>query len=105
MATHFTDQNFKKDVLEHKGVALVDFFAEWCGPCRMMAPIIDELATQYSGKAVIGKVNVDDAPATAGTYGVRSIPTIILFKDGEAMETKVGAVSKKDLDDMIKRYL
>ena len=104
MAQKFNDGNFQTEVLDYKGLALIDFFADWCGPCKMMAPIIDGLATEYEGKVKIGKVNIDENMGLAQKYRVMSIPTIILFKDGEAKETTVGAVSKDKLVEMIKKY-
>ncbi|HGZ70832.1 MAG TPA: thioredoxin [Nitratifractor sp.] len=87
-----TAENFKETIGE--GVALVDFWAPWCGPCRMIAPVIEELAEDYEGKAKICKVNTDEQPAIAGEYGIRSIPTILFFKDGELVDQMVGAAGK-----------
>ena len=87
-----TAENFKDVISE--GVALVDFWAPWCGPCRMIAPIIDELAEEYEGKAKICKVNTDEQPSIAGEFGIRSIPTILFFKDGELVDQMVGAAGK-----------
>jgi len=94
---HFTDLNFKKEVLESELPVLVDFWAAWCGPCKMIAPLIDELAKEYAGKMKIGKVDVDTNPKIATKYGVMSIPTIIFFKNGKVMNQLVGAVNKPDL--------
>ncbi len=105
MAFEFTDTNFKDEVLEKKGVAVVDFWAEWCGPCRMITPIIEELSGEYEGKAVIGKLNVDHNPEVAMKYGVRSIPTILIIKDGEVVEKQVGATSKAALEEKINAHL
>lgn len=88
-----TDSNFN-DVLKSDQPVLVDFWAEWCGPCRMVGPIVDELAGEYEGKAVIGKLNVDENPAIAENYGIRSIPTMLVFKNGEIVDKIVGAVPK-----------
>ena len=105
MAFEFTDTNFKDEVLEKKGVAVVDFWAEWCGPCRMITPIIEELSGDYEGKAVIGKLNVDTNPEVAMKYGVRSIPTILIMKDGEVVDKQVGATSKAALEEKINAHL
>ncbi len=90
-------ENFKEVVLESKIPVLVDFFADWCGPCQMMGPVLEEIATELSGKAKIVKVNVDDNPDIASDYGVMSIPNMIIFKNGEEKENFVGVKSKEDL--------
>lgn len=105
MAKIFNDQTFESEVLNGKGLALVDFYADWCAPCRMVAPIIEELASEYEGKAIIGKVNVDESPSIAAKYGIRSIPTIMVFKDGEVLETQIGALPKEMLKELIERHL
>jgi len=97
MAFEFTDANFQETALDNGGVAVVDFWAEWCGPCRMITPIIEELATEYDGKAVIGKVNVDHNPEVSMKYGIRSIPTILIIKNGEVVDKQVGATNKDAL--------
>ena len=81
-----TDQNFKPEILDSDKVALVDFWAAWCGPCQVLGPVIEELAGEYEGKAVIAKLNVDENPNTAAQYGIRSIPTMLIFKNGEVVE-------------------
>ena len=95
--THANDATFEKEVLEAKGSVLVDFWAEWCGPCRMVGPVVEELAKEYDGKAVVGKVNVDNNPQVAMKYGIRSIPTILFIKNGEVVDRSVGAVPKSQL--------
>lgn len=94
MTKPVSDDTFKQDVLEASGPVLVDFWAEWCGPCKMVSPILDELATEFAGKLTVAKVNIDDNPMTPNEYAVRGIPTLILFKDGKPVETKVGAMPK-----------
>ena len=91
---HLSDSGFEADVLKAEGPILVDFWAEWCGPCKMIAPILDEIAAEYAGKLTIAKLNIDENPATAPKYGIRGIPTLLLFKDGAVAATKVGALSK-----------
>ena len=92
-----TDESFKQDVLEASGAVLVDFWAEWCGPCKAVAPILDQLATEYAGKLTIAKVDIDNNPMAPTEYGVRGIPTMILFKDGKVVDTSVGAKPKGQL--------
>ena len=101
MAFEFTDGNFQETAIDKKGVAVVDFWAEWCGPCRMIGPIIEELSTDYDGKATIGKVNVDNNPEISFKYGVRSIPTILILKDGEVVDKHVGVTTKQVLMEKI----
>lgn len=104
MAFQFTDENFQKEALESKLPVLVDFYADWCGPCKMMAPVVAELAGEYEGVFKIGKLNVDEASQTAEKYRVMSIPTIMIFKNGTAVDTVVGAVPKKVLQDKLDAY-
>jgi len=92
-----SDASFDQDVLKADGPVLVDFWAEWCGPCKMIAPVLDELAEEYAGKLKVCKLNIDANPDTAPKYGVRGIPTLIIFKNGQAEATKVGALSKSQL--------
>ncbi len=92
----FTDQNFKADVLESKEPVVVDFWAPWCGPCRIVSPLIEELAKDYEGKVKVEKLNVDDNPQTAGAYGVMSIPSVLFFKNGQPVKTMVGAQPKEN---------
>lgn len=98
---HVTDSSFEDEVLKSEGAVIVDFWAEWCGPCKMIAPILDDLAEQYKGKLTVAKLNIDENQGTPSTYGVRGIPTLILFKDGSPVATKVGAASKSQLEAFI----
>ena len=102
---HVTDATFDADVLKSGTPVLVDYWAEWCGPCKMIAPILEEIATEQAGKIRIGKLNVDDAPATAQQFQVMSIPTLILFKDGEVQKRVVGARGKGQLLEEISAFL
>ncbi|NLV24414.1 MAG: thioredoxin TrxA [Deltaproteobacteria bacterium] len=100
-----TDGNFESEVLQSSIPVLVDFWASWCGPCKAIAPLIDEVAAEYQGKIKVGKVNVDDNQGTPATYGVRGIPTLILFKNGEVVDQIVGAVPKIQLKSLIDKAL
>lgn len=103
MAFEFTDSNFKEKT--DSGVSLVDFWAQWCGPCRMIAPTIEELAGDYDGKVLVGKLDVDSNPEVSMQYGVRSIPTILIMKDGEVVDKHVGVASKTQLQKKIDAQL
>ena len=94
---HVSDESFADEVLNAEGPVLIDYWAEWCGPCKMIAPILDELAEEYGGRLKIAKLNIDDNPETPPKFGIRGIPTLMLFKDGNVEATKVGAVSKSQL--------
>ena len=94
---HFSDESFEQEVLQSDKPVLIDYWAEWCGPCKMIAPVLDEVASEYSDKVRVAKLNIDDNPATPPKYGIRSIPTLMLFKNGEVEATNVGAVSKAQL--------
>ena len=100
-----TDDNWKAEVLDAEGPVLVDFWAEWCPPCRMLAPSIEALATAYSGRAKVGKLNVDENPAVAQTFGIRSIPTLLVFKGGRVVDQQIGAVPQPRIAAMIEQQL
>lgn len=105
MPSVLTDQNFQTEVLANKLPVLVDFWAPWCQPCKIVGPIVEELATDYQGKLAVGKMNVDENPQAAGTYGVMSIPTLMIFKDGKPVKTVIGAqgkdVLKRNIDEVL----
>ena len=102
MATKtITDDSFSADVLESQGLVLVDYWAEWCGPCKQIAPALEEISTEMEGSLTVAKLNIDENPATPGSYGVRGIPTMMLFKDGEIAATKVGAIPKNKIVEWI----
>ena len=101
LIAHITDATFEQEVVKSPQPVLVDFWAEWCGPCKMIAPILDEIATAYQGRLRVAKVNIDDNPQSPRTYGIRGIPTLLLFKNGNVEATKVGALSKSQLTAFI----
>ena len=98
---HVTEASFDQEVLSAEHPVLVDFWAEWCGPCKMIAPVLDEIASEYAGKVKVCKVDVDANPGVPEKFGIRGIPTLILFKDGNAVDTKVGALSKTQLAEFV----
>ncbi|MDR0217760.1 MAG: thioredoxin TrxA [Enterobacteriaceae bacterium] len=102
---HLADNDFDGNKLKSEGIVLVDFWAEWCGPCKMVAPILEEIASDYAGKLTVAKLNVDDHTETAPKFGIRGIPTLMLFKDGEKVAVKVGALSKDQLKEFLNPYL
>lgn len=106
MAFEFTDSNFQESAIDSGNLAVVDFWAVWCGPCRVIGPIIEELSTEYQDKGVtIGKVNVDENPGISAKFGIRNIPTVLFIKNGEVVDKQVGAVPKSVLEQTIQRHL
>ena len=105
MAKQVTDDTFELDVLQADGPVLVDFWAEWCGPCKQIAPSLDEISEELGGKMSLAKVNIDENPETPSKYGVRGIPTLMLFKDGEVASTKVGALPKSKLKEWVESVI
>ena len=104
-AAQVNDSTFKQEVLESEVLVLVDFWAPWCGPCRMVAPVVEEIALQYEGKVKVVKVNTDENPNVASQYGIRSIPTLMIFKGGQRVDMVVGAVPKTTLSNTLEKYL
>ena len=100
-----TSENWKKEVMEADGPVLVDFWAAWCAPCRMVAPAVEQVAETFAGKAKVGKLNVDDHPEIAGTFGIRSIPTLLVFKGGQVVEQRVGALPKDMIAEMVEKQV
>jgi len=105
MALEFTNANFQTEVLDSKTLNVIDFWAEWCGPCRAIGPVIEELSKEYAGKVKIGKINVDVNPNTSVNYGITSIPAILFIKDGKVVDKQIGAVPKSVLDKKIQAHL
>jgi thioredoxin len=99
------DQNWNQEVLESKDPVLVDFWAEWCAPCRMIAPLVEAIAQEYAGRIKVGKLDVDSSPEVAGRYDIRSIPTLLVFKGGKVVEQRVGAVPKAELARLVERHV
>lgn len=100
-----TNDNFESEITQHSGTSLVDFWAPWCGPCRMVSPIVEKIAKDYSGKLKVGKLNTDEAPMIAAQFGIRSIPTLILFKNGEVVDQVVGALPEDAITEKIDKVL
>ena len=94
---HVSDESFEKEVLQSDRPVLIDYWAEWCGPCKMIAPVLDDIAVEYSDRLIVAKLNIDENPQTPPKYGIRGIPTLMIFRNGEVEATKVGAVSKAQL--------
>ena len=99
------DENFRSEVLESSVPVMVDFYATWCGPCKALSPIVEKLATEFDGQLKVGKLNIDEAPQTPGQFGVRAVPTIVFFKDGDAVDTVVGLKKESDLRSRIEQLV
>ncbi len=102
---HVNDADFEKEILKSEQPVLVDFWAPWCGPCKAIGPIVEDLAASYAGRVKMAKMNVDDNPRTSAAYGIRSIPTLLLFKGGKVLDTLIGLVSRDRLEDFVKKGL
>ncbi|MCW5196892.1 thioredoxin TrxA [Buchnera aphidicola (Pemphigus obesinymphae)] len=102
---NFNDENFEKNILQEKKFILVDFWAEWCNPCKMLAPILEEIAVEYQDQLIVAKINIDENPDTAPKYSIRGIPALLLFKNGKLIKTKIGALSKIQLQTFLNKYL
>ncbi|MDE7224589.1 MAG: thioredoxin [Acetatifactor sp.] len=102
---HFTADNFETEVLQAQGSVMVDFYADWCGPCKMMAPLVERAAEKYAGQIKIGKLNVEEAMEISDRYHVKNIPTFIIFRDGQPVSTHVGGMSASDLDKLIQEFI
>lgn len=105
MPIELNGENFKKEILDYKGTALVDFWAPWCGPCRAVAPIVQEIAREYENRVKVGKVNVDENMGLSSDFGIMSIPTLIVFKDGKPVDKMVGAAAKKTITSHLEKWL
>lgn len=101
----FTAENFETEVLQASGTVLVDFYADWCGPCKMMAPLVERMAEKYAGQIKIGKLNVEEAMEISDKYNVKNIPTFIIFRDGQPVSTHMGRMSASDLEELIKSFI
>lgn len=105
MALTLTNENFKEEILDYNGIAMVDFWAPWCGPCRMIAPIIEEIAEEYQGKAKVGKLNTDENLMLSSKYNIMSIPSMLIFKNGEVVDQIVGAIPKQKIIERLEKWI
>ena len=105
MAVHITEENFEAEVLKSELPVMVDFGATWCGPCRMIAPYMEQLSDEFAGKAVVAKVDVDECPGISAKYGIRNVPTVLIFKNGEVAEKHVGGAPKSVFEDKLKKFI
>lgn len=105
MVVHITEQNFEAEVLKSELPVMVDFGATWCGPCRMIAPYMEQLSDEFAGKAVVAKVDVDECPGIAAKYGIRNVPTVLIFKNGEIVDKNVGAAPKATFEEKLKKFI